>query len=84
MNDNNRMDEWLRTPQYVNPDRRKAIEVNGPDEDMDTDENQNCGCPPDYHLSDCPHRTGDYGPSTKQAWIEIMSDPNYDDDEGGY
>lgn len=40
-----------------------------------------CGCPTDeYHLADCPHRTGGYGPATKDEWLDIMSDPDYDDD----
>ena len=39
---------------------------------------QSCGCPIEYHLVDCPHLTGQYGPSTKEEWLEIMKDdPEY-------
>ena len=33
-----------------------------------------CGCPSDYHMADCPHKTGSYGPATKDEWYDLLTD----------
>lgn len=48
------------------------------------DYRQPCGCPEEYHLADCPHLTGSYGPSTKEEWLELMSNEGWNDDQGDY
>ena len=46
-------------------------EVMDPDSHMAT---QSCGCPMDYHMADCPIRTGD-----SNVYYSSGSDDYYDD-----
>jgi hypothetical protein len=42
---------------------------------------RNCGCPDEYHLSDCPVLCGTgNGPYTKAEWLDIMMRDDYHDD----
>lgn len=56
------------------------------DADRDADFGEtlgNCGCT-DYHMADCPLRTGGSNMTTAD-WLDIISDPDYDeyyDDRG--
>ena len=51
---------------------------------MGKDKDRTCGCPEDYHLADCPIRTGGSGKSAEDYYNEMSRrgyDSYYDEDD---